>query len=133
MTLPPKIDKNEQMTSALKSVELSKYIEKISYKVSEKPIDDDNTYAVNVNVKVNDDFDKMNLYEKFKVLKSSVQKFGAKTILPDCSGPKDCTYGSFVVQSPTSKHVIDDDYDTELESFIVDGKKYFNNSRNNSR
>ncbi|WP_397537893.1 hypothetical protein [Rummeliibacillus pycnus] len=124
---PPTIDKNEEMTSVLKSSDLASYIDKISYNISEKP-DEDKKYAVDVIVKVNDDFDKMNLYERYNIFKSSLEEFNTEKDLPDCNDDSKCEFGDFIVQSPASKHTTANPFlHIGIDSYIVDGKEYFSN------
>lgn len=123
---PPKIDADEEMTSKLESGYLSKYITKVSYEVGKKPITEGGyQYGVDVSVKVNNDFEKLNLYERYELLKSSIEDLEGKTTFPSCETKNNCVYRLFTIESPKSNYVADFPADyNEVNSFIVDGKQY---------
>ncbi|MGE7921198.1 hypothetical protein ACQKM9_19990 [Viridibacillus sp. NPDC093762] len=78
---PPKVE-GENIESLLNDSELSDYIEKISYEVPEKR-NEDKEYEITILINANSDFDKMNLYEKYELMESTVASEENKKELED--------------------------------------------------
>ncbi|MEK5528563.1 hypothetical protein MKX79_04095 [Viridibacillus sp. FSL R5-0468] len=120
---PPKVE-GENIESLLNDSELSDYIEKISYEVPEKQ-DEDEEYEITILINANSDFDNMNLYEKYHVMKSAIEKIAAEIPIPKCEGSA-CDYGHFIVKSSQNKLDIDvPKYGGPVDGYTVDGEFYY--------
>jgi len=105
---PSNEDLNEkELISYFSDSDISEHVKDYSFEVvgAKK----DSNYPVNVLLSVNSEFDEMNLYEKYQVMRSLVDEASDKIV--SC-GDYECSFSQLIVKSPEGNH------STSFDSYI---------------